>query len=47
MLSKNFDYRIIGMGGSHEHSLWFFRKNKKIYFIDNLKSKTKLLNTAI
>ena len=49
-LSKNFDYRIIGMGGSTlgAQAIYDFLREKikkKFIFIDNLKSKTKLLNT--
>ena len=49
-LSKNFDYRIIGMCGSTlgAKAIYDFLREKikkKFIFIDNLKSKTKLLNT--
>ena len=46
-LNKNFDFRIIGMGGSTlgAQAIYDFLKKKikkKFYFIDNLQSKTKL-----
>jgi len=48
-LNKNFDYRIIGMGGSTlgAQAIYDFLKkkiNKKFFFIDNLQSKKKLLS---
>ena len=46
-LNKNFDFRIIGMGGSTlgAQAIYDFLKKKikkKFFFIDNLQSKTKL-----
>ncbi len=46
-LNKNFDYRIIGMGGSTlgTQAIYDFLKKKikkKFFFVDNLQSKTKL-----
>jgi len=48
-LNKNFDYRIIGMGGSTlgAQAIYDFLKKKikkKFFFVDNLQSKTKLSN---
>ena len=48
-LKKNFDYRIIGMGGSTlgAQAIYDFLRqkiNKKFFFIDNLQSKPKTLS---
>jgi len=48
-LKKNFDYRIIGMGGSTlgAQAIYDFLRqkiNKKFFFVDNLQSKPKTLS---
>ena len=49
LLNKNFDYRVIGMGGSTlgTQAIYdFLRKKikKKFFFLDNLQSKPKILS---